>query len=157
MKRCIILFTIPVLLQSCSSMYIPAVRSIPFLEKKGEFQGEAGISTNSVYVNSSYAFSNDIAASINGNLSYRNITNYYDVFTHKDEPGSSGGDLFEPIDTRGKFSHRYGEVSAGKINMVSPSRPLRLELFGGMGMGVATDDKYRHYKADYYSLFGQGN
>ena len=164
MKRYIIFLAIPVLLQSCSSMYIPAVRSIPLLEDKGEFQAEAGASTNSVYVNGSYAFTDKIATSINGNVSYGNFSNRYDVFTRKDEEPPSGGYLFSPIDWRGKFSHRYGEVSVGRINLLSktlPLKPMKLEAFGGIGMGRSTDvDRFEYdskYKTDYYSLFGQGN
>ena len=154
-------FLIPLLLQSCSSMYIPAVRSIPLLEKKGEFQGEAGVSTNSVYANGSYAFTNHIAASINGNLSYRNFSSWYDLFS--DIPSLGIDPNWE---SGGKFAHRYGEVSLGKINMIT-SRAPKLEIFGGMGMGRATDtrsnyyyDYYKegnYYECDYYSFFGQGN
>jgi hypothetical protein len=157
MKRFIIFLVIPIVLQSCSSIYIPATRSIPLLEKKGEFQAEAGASTNSIYANGSYAFTNNIAASINGNLSYRNFSNYYDIFTHKDKTEPSG--WLEP-DLRGNFAHRYGEVSVGKINML-PTSPMKLEIFGGMGIGRATDTDYfnhdNHYKSDYYAFFGQGN
>lgn len=162
MKRIIILLAIAGLLQSCSSIYIPAVRSIPLLEKKGEFQAEAGISTNSLYMNGSYAFTNKIAASINGNLSYRNFSNRYDAFTDIYKPPPVGGYYFDWPDTRGKFAHRYGEISVGRINML-PNFPInmKLEIFGGMGMGRATDiDLFRYdnrYKTDYYSFFGQGN
>ncbi|MCL2042397.1 MAG: hypothetical protein FWG84_10245 [Bacteroidales bacterium] len=159
--RLILLLAIPALLPACSSMYIPAVRSIPFLEEKGEFQGEAGVSTNSVYVNGSYAFTKDVAISVNGNLSYRNFTNRYDVFTHKDaSPPSGGGYLGPGPDTRGKFAHRYGEISFGRINMLTAFL-WKLEMFGGAGMGRATDiDQFNNdnrYKSDYYSFFGQGN
>ena len=154
----LLLLAIPIVLQSCSSMYIPATRSIPLLEKKGEFQAEAGISTNSIYANGSYAFSDKIAASINGNLSYRNFSNRYDLFTHKDAPPPLKGSW--NVDARGNFAHRYGEVSVGRINM-RPTSPMKLEVFGGMGMGRATDvDHFRddnRYKVDYYSFFGQGN
>ena len=142
-------------------MYIPAVRSIPLLEKKSEFQGEAGISTNSIYANGSYAFTDDVAVSINGNLSYGNFTNRYDLFTHKDAKEPTG--FFDPPDLRGMFVHRYGEMSVGKINIL-PKFPMKLEIFGGAGMGRATDvvsnSLYNHngnYKTDYYSFFGQGN
>jgi len=87
MKRFITFWVIPILLQSCSTMYIPAIRSIPLLEKQGEFQMEAGVSTNSVYANISGAITDNIAVSLNGNLSYRNFTDYYDLFTHKDDEG----------------------------------------------------------------------
>jgi len=137
-------------------MYIPAVRSIPLFEEEGEFQAEAGVSTNSVYLNGSYALPDNIAVSINGNVSYRNFTNRYDIFTHKDEPGPKGGRFFDPVDTRGKFAHRYGEISIGRINMLPPKAP-KLEVFGGVGMGRATDFAYWHYKSDYYSVFGQVN
>ena len=158
MKRIIIFLAIPLLVQSCSSIYIPANRSIPLLEKKGEFQGEAGVSTNSVYVNGSYAFTDDIAVSINGNLSYRNFTDYYDVLTHKDDLSTSS---FLLPDYRGQFAHRYGEVSLGKMNMLPPTFPMKMEVFSGMGMGRATDtddsNNDNYYKSDYYSFFGQVN
>ena len=161
MKRYIIFLVIPMVLQSCSSIYIPATRSIPLLEKKGEFQGEAGISTNSIYANGSYAITNKIAASVNGNLSYRNFSNRYDLLTDIYTKDPSG--WFTP-DYRGKFAHRYAEVSVGCINMLPntpPKLPLKLELFGGMGMGKSTDtDRFyydSHYKSDYYAVFGQGN
>jgi len=82
-KQILYLLTISLLLTSCSSMYIPAVRSIPLLEKKGEFQAEGGVSTNSVYANVSAAITNDIAVSVNGNMSWRNFSNRYDLFTDK--------------------------------------------------------------------------
>jgi hypothetical protein len=138
-------------------MYIPAGRSIPLLEKQGEFQMETGVTTNSAYANVSTAITNDMAVSINGNLSYRNFTDYYDVFTHKNDKGPNSGFLVIMPDLRGMFSHRYGEISVGRINIV-PKFPLKLEIFGGAGAGRATDDFVkRNYKTDYYSFFGQGN
>ncbi len=163
MKRLIFFLAIPCLLQSCSSMYIPAVRSIPLLEKQGEFQMEAGASTNSVYANVSGAITNDIAVSVNGNMSYRNFTDRYDIFTHKDAENTNTDFLVTTADLRGMFSHRYGEISVGKINIL-PEFPMKLEIFGGAGMGRATDTDINpyytnpnYYKADYYSFFGQGN
>jgi len=151
MKRILLILsilTILLLLSSCSSMYIPAVRSIPLLDKKGEFQAEVGASTNSVYANTSYAITDDIAVSLNGNLSYRNFTNFYDIFT----PHIVDSDWFDS----GEFAHRYGEISVGKINILSSPKIMKLEVFGGAGMGRATDyDNW--YKSDYYSLFGQVN
>ena len=155
MKR-LYLLIIPLLIQSCSTMYIPASRSIPLLEKQGEFQMETGVSTNSVYANVSAAMTNDIAVSINGNLSCRNFTDYYDVFTRKDAKGPTG---FLAPDLRGMFAHRYGEISAGKINIL-PKLPMTLEIFSGAGMGRATDvfaERVSNFKTDYYSFFGQGN
>jgi len=138
-------------------MYIPAIRSIPLLEKKGEFQAETGVSTNSIYANSSYAFTDKIAASINGNLSYRNFSSRYDMLTDVNTPDPSG--WFTP-DWRGRYAHRYGEVSVGGINM-SPTSRMKFEMFGGMGMGRATDiDHFNNdnrYKSDYYSFLVQGN
>jgi len=161
-KRFITLWVLPLLLQSCSTMYIPAIRAIPLLEKEGEFQMEAGVSTNSVYANISGAITDEIAVSLNGNLSYRNFTNYYDLFTHKDKEGPRGGLWFTPTDLRGMFTHRYGEASVGRINIL-PTSPMKLEIFGGAGMGKATDfvayssDRYGNYKTDYYTFFGQGD
>ena len=143
-------------------MYIPAVRSIPLLEKKGEFQAEAGVSTNSVYANTSYAITDNIAISLNGNLSYRNFTNYYDIFTHKDDcGGGSLGSFLTVPDPHGTFAHRYGEISVGKIDMLSASRAItrgqKLEIFGGAGIGRATEPGFDYPQCNYYSLFGQGN
>jgi hypothetical protein len=145
-------------------MYIPAVRSIPLLDRQGEFQGEAGVSTNSAYLNGSYAFSDNIAASVSGNLSYGNFTEYYDIFTYKYGPPPKGSlaAYFSDSNTKGQFSHRYGEVSVGRINMLQRSTSRKLELFGGVGKGRATDVDYlnsaeRQYQADYFSFFGQGN
>jgi len=158
MKRFLMLLATPILLQSCSSMYIPSVRSIPLLENKGEFQGEAGVSVNSVYVNGSYAFSDNIAAAISGNMSYGNFSDYYDLYTSKSEPERGVGGFYTPIhDSKGQFNHRYGEVSVGKINMLPSSTSRRLELFGGAGIGRATDVDLDYFRSDYCSFFGQGN
>jgi hypothetical protein len=161
-KQYIIILAVVGLLQSCSSMYIPAVRSIPLFEEKGEFQGEAGISTNSIYANASCAITNKIAVSVNGNLSFRNFSNRYDLFTdiYQPPPTTSGWLGWFTPDLRGSFAHRYGEVSAGRINIL-PNFLMKLEVFGGAGMGRATDiDRFENdneYKVDYYSFFGQGN
>ena len=154
----VFILLIATLLQSCSSMYIPSVRSIPLLEQAGEFQGEAGVSTNSVYANGSYAFSDKFAATVSGNLSYGNFTDSYDVFTNKNKT-STGSFYFGSAETGGVFSHRYGEVSLGRINMIQPTRTPKLEIFGGMGIGKATDGINRKdlYDCNYYSIFGQGN
>ena len=159
-KQILYLLTIALLLTSCSSMYIPAVRSIPLLEKKGEFQAEGGVSTNSVYANVSAAITNDIAVSVNGNMSWRNFSDRYDLFTDIYEEPPSGSMFFDAPDDRGKFAHRYGEVSMGKINISSLNK-VKLEVFSGAGMGRATDIDYfsksDNYKTDYYSIFGNVN
>ncbi|MCL2329427.1 MAG: hypothetical protein FWC39_13060 [Bacteroidetes bacterium] len=157
MKR-LYFFIIPLLLQSCSSMYIPPVSSIPLLEKKGEFQGEAGASTNSIYANAAYAFTDHIAASVSGNLSYKNFSNQYDIFSI----------ILPPLLSSSKFAHRYAEASVGAVNVLrseTSGKPI-LEIFGGMGRGRATDNEsicnwYRcdntDCACDYYSFFAQGN
>ena len=151
-------FIIPLLLQSCSLMYVPSVRSIPLLEEKGEFQGEAGTSLNSIYANTAYAFTDHIAAAVSGNMSYKNFSNRYTLFTPQGQ------------ESAGEYAHRYAEASVGAINMLhseTPGKPI-LEIFGGMGMGRATAYRsiygYRgslysdiDYKNDYYSFFAQGN
>ena len=153
MTKPAILLSILLLLQSCaSSMYIAPTRSIPLLEKKGEIHGEAGTSTNSLYANTSYAITDDIAVSLNGSLSYGNFSDKYDLVTNNSH------DLLSVTYFSGKFEHRYGEISVGKINMpIIPS--IKSELFGGVGIGRATDGSLLNdnYKSDYYSLFGQIN
>jgi hypothetical protein len=136
------------------------VRSIPLFDKEGEFQGELGASTNSLYIDASYAFTDKIAASINGNVSYGIFSNRYDLFTSKKSEPPAGGYYISWPDYRGNFSHYYGELSLGGINLV-PNFPMKLEAFGGMGFGRAEDvdlyDKKNHYKSDYYHFFGQAN
>jgi len=139
-------FIIPLLLQSCSLMYVPSVSSIPLLEEKGEFHGEAGMSTNSIYANAAYAFTNNFAASVSGNLSYENLPNSEQTYD---------------------FVHRYAEASLGTINVLHSERSKRpsLEIYGGMGMGRATANRYYYHKSyyymdytcNYYSFFAQGN
>ena len=158
-------FIIPLLLQSCSSMYIPSNGSIPLLEKKGEFQGEASAGTNSIYANAAYAFTDHIAAAVSGNLSYKNFSSQYDWFSGT----VSTWDNEINSNLLGKFAHRYAEASMGAINVRRSEMPenLTLEIFGGIGMGRATDDRSRYYgrdyftdmdyACDYYSFFAQGN
>ena len=115
------LFLLPFLylFTGCATMYIPSPSNTPLFEEKGEGLLEAGISTNSIFATSSYAFSGKYALIANGALSYRNFSDKYDLFTHKDDsPPGSGGFLGPPPDRRGKFEHRYWEASMGKMNML---------------------------------------
>ncbi len=142
---------VPVLVQACSSMYIPSSMSTPLLEKKNDIQIEAGASTNSIYLSGGYAFSEKYALVINGSLSFRNFSNRYDLANSSNDDRSSGPfsvDLFPSA-----FSHRYIEVGAGRYNLLSSA--WKLEVFGGGGYGHAMESDV--YKNKYWLGFVQGN
>jgi len=138
MKRFLFLI-IPLLMQACSTMYIPSSKSAPLLGKTGETQIEAGMSTNSVYLSGGYAFSEKYALTVHGNMSFRNFSKRYDVFNKGDEPVAAPLGPYEPIlppfdfvyfIESSAFSHRYLEGSVGRYNM-TPSSKWKTELFTG--------------------------
>jgi hypothetical protein len=144
------------ILSGCSSMNIPPSLPIPLLKEKGEGQLEFSASTNSLYLSGTYAFSKKYAFLLDGSLSYRNFTEYYDIFTHKSHDYSMTSYL-DVSDEYGAFAHRYGEIGFGMYNILQ--NKFKLEAFAGGGYGVATDqDKYgRQYDAYYYAGFAQIN
>jgi hypothetical protein len=145
------------LLSSCSSMYIPPATSIPLLESKGESQIDLSASTNSIHLAGDFAFTKKYALMISGNLSYGNFSNHYDIFTHKDDYSESAWDLKE----YGEFAHKYAEIGIGRYNILE--QVLKLELFGGVGFGNASDNILgytngdKDYKAKYTLIFLQTN
>jgi hypothetical protein len=60
-------------------MYIPSVRNVPLFEEKGDAQAEATVSTNSLYFDAAYAFSDSYAFSLGTNTSYGTFSNSYDM------------------------------------------------------------------------------
>jgi len=62
-------------------MYIPAMPSLPLLEDKGDAQIDFSASTTSLRLSGNYAFSNKFAVMANGNLSFKNFSNHYDIFS----------------------------------------------------------------------------
>ena len=163
LKRMIYFFVGLVLLlflSACSSMYIPSMPSLPLLEEKGDVQLEFSASTNSLRLSGNYAFSKKIALMVNGNLSYKNFTNYYDFGTKEDFVQESAWDIWD----HGEFAHKYLELGFGGINILNKAKvfktKLLFEIFGGMGYGHATDQKWGSplkYEASYYLAFIQPN
>lgn len=155
---------ISIVLSSCSSMYIQSTTNIPLLEKKGEKQVELTASTNSLHLTGNYAFSDNYSVMINGGVSYKNFSTYYDIFTDS-EPyeGSTGGVMSMDLTfDDGEFAHKYGEIGIGRYNILH--KKLKLEAFGGIGYGIATDQDVGasgvnelNYEADYYLGFLQMN
>lgn len=143
------------LLTSCASMYIPPGANIPLLEEKYETQLEAGVTTNSLYFMGSFAVADKWAIMANGNLSFFNFSNRFDIF---DE--IKNGFYYSTDDYN--FSHMYGELGFGRIKMVDAPQ-LKLELFGGGGYGAASSYNDNYSKKSsigenrYFLIFAQSN
>ncbi len=155
-----VFITVLLFLSACSSMYIPAMPSLPLLEEKGDAQIEFSASTNSLRLSCNYAFSKKVAIMVDGNLSYKNFTNYYDIGTKEDFIQESEWDIFD----HGEFAHKYLELGLGGFNILPKAKifktKLLFEIFGGMGYGQATDQKWGtplQYDASYYLAFIQPN
>jgi len=139
---------------SCSSMYIPPMVNIPLHENKGECQIDVGAGTNSFYFSGNYAFTDKYALQVNGNASFHNFSNYYDILTDKDRDTYSPGGLFEIDYDWGEFSHQYGEIGFGRYNILNSV--WKFETFAGYGYGYGYDEfenLYNHYNLGYI----QGN
>lgn len=161
-KTEILMLIISIMLSSCSSMYIPSTTNIPLLEEKGEKQIELTASTNSLHLTGNYAISNNYALMINGGLSYKNFTSYYDIFTDSESHDDSPRGLMSfDLTYDGEFAHRYGELGLGRYDILH--KKLKLEVFGGIGYGIAKDNDVGSsgielsYEADYYLGFLQIN
>lgn len=158
-----LILIITIVLSSCSSMYIHSTTNIPLLEKKGEKQVELTASTNSLHLTGNYAFSNNYSVMINGGISYKNFTRHYDIFTDSESHDvSPGGVMSMDLTYDGEFAHKYGEIGIGKYNLLQ--KKLKLEVFGGIGYGIAKDNDMGasvtdilNYEADYYLGFFQVN
>jgi len=145
-------------------MYIPSNINIPLLESKGEKQVEFAASTNSFHLTGNYAFSKKYSVMINGGISYKNFSNYYDIFTNTDKYEGSGGNtevMSIDLADDGEFAHKYGEIGIGRYNILH--KKLKFEIFGGIGYGIAKDqaegntiDKL-NFDANYYLGFIQVN
>jgi hypothetical protein len=141
-------------------MYIPYTTNIPLLKDKGEAQVELTASTNSLHLSGDYAFSKRYALMINGGLSYKNFTNRYDIFTNNTPHESSSEVMSVDLSDWGEFAHKYGEIGLGRYNILL--RKMKLEVFGGVGYGIATDNASSsigslNYDANYYLGFAQIN
>jgi hypothetical protein len=148
-KQAFLLLSTAIILSACSSMYIPAISNTPLLEKQGEKQIELSVSTNSLNLSTAYALTNDLAIGLYGNLSYKNFTEYYDVFTYNQESYKESENF---LFIGSEFAHKYAELSLGKFNILKSKR--RLELFSGAGYGIATDKYYDKYQFNEKYLAG---
>jgi hypothetical protein len=151
-NRILIYAFLCVLISSCSSMYIPSMPSTPLLEEKGQKQISVGLSTNSIQLSGDYAFSDNYAAHMSGNLSYHNFSKNYDIFTDENTENEAG--MFTPDWDYGEFSHRYGEIGVGRYNLLKSK--WRLELFTGAGYGNAFE-REGEITNNYYLGYIQGN
>lgn len=135
-----ILYLLPFLLSGCSSMYVPQMANVPLFEEKGEKQVELSLSPNSAYASLDYAFSDNYAVMLNGNMSFGNMTDYNDIFTHKDSSRAK----YTDISIYGRYSHKYAEAAVGRYNLLKSDK-YKLEAFVGAGYGIA-DEKAYHNK-----------
>ena len=126
--------------------------NIPLLREKGEMQVDVGTSTNSIHLSGDYAFSDQYALQVNGNLSYHNFSQRYDIFT--DDNTARTGEMFTPDYDYGEFNHRYVEVGIGKYDMLKSN--WKLELFTGVGCGSGFEN-VGDINSQYYLGFVQGN
>ncbi len=144
--------SIIVLLVSCSTMYVPSNSSAPLHEEKGEKQIEVALSSIGAHVAGNYAFSDNYALMLNGHLSYKNFTGFYDIW---DATGTDFSNNFQ------EFAHRYGELGIGRYGIIKTR--MKLEVFTGYGYGVAFEDEKLlsgtnvNYDTDYHLGFLQIN
>lgn len=142
---------------SCSSMYIPSMGNAPLLSEQGDIQAEVSLSTNAVQLCGAYAFSDHWAGMADVNISYGNFTNFYDIYTSKDEDSTT-----LELSHWGKFNNRHYEVGVGYYNMCN-SEHFKLEAFGGLGYCHAKDendfktDILEKYDSQYIMTFAQIN
>lgn len=145
-------FNVLALLVSCSTMYVPSNSSAPLHEEKGEKQIELALSSIGAHLVGNYSFSDNYALMLNGNLSYKNFTGFYDIWDAADINFSNN---FQ------EFAHRYGELGIGRYGILKTR--MKLEVFTGYGYGVSFEDEKLvsgtkvKYDTDYHLGFLQIN
>ncbi|MBN1463792.1 MAG: hypothetical protein JXQ69_00650 [Paludibacteraceae bacterium] len=122
----LIFLLFPVLLASCSSMYISSVKTIPLFENKHEGLVEAGINSTGIYTAAAYTITNKYALGLNGLLSMHNFI----------EDRS--------FDQPNMFINRYIEGSLGRYNLLNLSG-WKMEIFAGYGYGYSLNADATYY------------
>ena len=133
------------LLTCCSSAYIPSAKNVPLFENKGESLIETGASTNSFYLNGSYAFSEKYAVIANGSISYPALVG---------KPIIKYNEL--TIFREGNVQHYSFETGIGRYNLLPPSN-RRLEVFAGAGYGLKKSFWNNNNEQNYFQGFVQAN
>jgi hypothetical protein len=151
------ILVVPFMMISCSSMYIPSNSGTPLFTQKNEKQVEVSVSTNSARFACGYAFSEKYAVILNGNISYKNFTNRYDLLSENTEIAIDViPDLFGANVKIGEFANRYIEMGLGRYNLINGK--WKLEAFVGYGYGIADDTSWNmNYHANYNLCFAQMN
>lgn len=99
------------LIQSCSSLYMPNVPNTPMLSKKDEVHASASLSLKGNFsFNTAYAFSDHWAALLNASVTDQNRT-------------------------KKEFSHNLLETGAGYFTTFGNNKDRILEIYAGLGMG----------------------
>jgi hypothetical protein len=109
-----------VLLGSCAQAYLPNVRNTPQFREAGEFQLGAYVGTG-VDAQVAYAITDHLGMMANGSFATKKETDF----------------------TR---QQQFGEIGIGYFNA---NRNMRIELFGGYGLGKST------HSSQYYFFFPQ--
>ncbi len=99
------------LIQSCSSLYMPNVPNTPMLSQKDEVHASASISLKGNFsFNTAYAFSDNWAALLNASVTDQNRT-------------------------RKEFRSNLLETGAGYFTTIGNNKNRILEIYAGLGMG----------------------
>lgn len=111
MSRSLSLFLVPLLLASCSSIYMPNVPNTPMLTERGELNAAGHVTLKgNVSVNSAYAASDHFALLLNGSVMNNN------------KPKKD-------------FQHNLIETGAGYFTTFGPDKNRIFEIYAGLGKG----------------------
>lgn len=109
------------LVASCSPIYVPTTRNVPLFRGAGEFQA-SGYLTTGVDVQAAYAVTDHIG-----------LTGSYSLLNQKQELPQDP--TFPNTPSNFQRKNNFGEVGIGYYQS---TRSVRVELYGGYGMGEGT-------------------
>ncbi|WP_027418786.1 hypothetical protein [Crocinitomix catalasitica] len=128
MKHIFYSFFLGLLFANCAGVYIPPAPQIPLFREAKELNSDLGISTNSLYLNTGYSFTDKYAAIANVNVSYRNLSPYYDISNL----------VFKELDISGgnEYKHSGAEFALGRY-WSKPTSFWVSAVFAGFGLGTS--------------------
>lgn len=148
----LLVIIIPIIISSCSTMYIPSNTNTPLLAEKGEKQIDLSTSWTGMHLSGNFAFYENYFIALNGNYSFGNFLNYHDYWEAS----------IRKENNYNEFSHSYAEIGIGRYNLLKSK--LKLEVFSGIGYGYANEQETisstntnLNYESQYYLGFLQCN